>query len=130
MPIQLRVGAPILVRQRKLVTTFGALGHAALDNRWTSRTRECSTIRYVKCEVTFGTFNYALLSSHGGTLLLRFCRKSFIRFIKTLSLIRILERKALNSLHRLTMPLDAGSRKSITTLGWKEHASRFKDCAG
>ena len=107
MSIELWVGASISVRQRKLVTTFRALGHAALDNRRTSRTRECSAIGYVKCEVTFGTLNYAFLSSHGITLLPRLCRKTFSRFIKSLSLIRILKRKALNRLDQITKPLDA-----------------------
>jgi len=66
MSIELRVGAPTFVGQWKLVTTFRALGHAALDNRRTSRTRECSAIRYIECEAAFGTLNYVLLLSHCG----------------------------------------------------------------
>ena len=64
MSIELRVSAAISTRQRKLVTTFRTLRHTALDNRLTSRTRECSSIRYIECEAAFRTLDYVLLLSH------------------------------------------------------------------
>lgn len=57
--------------QRKFMPALRAFSHSTLHGRRTPTTCECSTIRYVKCESAFWTFNYMFrLHAHSKSLIL------------------------------------------------------------
>ena len=78
------------LRQWKLMSTFRALSHSALNRRWTARTSKGSTICYVKSKAAFWTANNSFrLRTHFKSLSLNQTSHKVLKsFLKPLRAIR------------------------------------------
>ena len=81
--VKIGVGTPVWTRQRKFMSTFWALRHAALNERRASGTREGSAVGYVKGEAASGAVDYSLSLRHDRSLQVLIPRKTVCRVLKS-----------------------------------------------